>query len=65
MKRKVYFQGLNALRFFAAFAVLIFHSSQCYHYKFEPPFKMFLHTFWDSIKYLMVFTYITLWFSTS
>ncbi len=41
--KKIYFNGLDALRFIAAFAVLIFHSSQWYHYKFDTPFKMFLH----------------------
>ncbi len=43
MAQKVYFKGLDFLRFIAAFAVLIFHSSQWYHYKFDNPFKMFLH----------------------
>ena len=43
MARKIHFSGLNALRFIAAFAVLIFHSSQWYHHDFNTPFKMFLH----------------------
>jgi len=43
MSHKIYFKGLNILRFFAAFAVLIFHSSQWYHHDFNTPFKMFLH----------------------
>ena len=54
MKRKVYFQGLNALRFFAAFAVLIFHSSQWYHYKFDTPFKMFLHNLPVAVDFFFI-----------
>jgi peptidoglycan/LPS O-acetylase OafA/YrhL len=43
MAQRVYFKGLDFLRFIAAFAVLVFHSSQWYHYQFDTPFKMFLH----------------------
>jgi len=43
MAKRIHFDGLNSLRFIAAFAVLIFHSSQWYHHDFNTPFKMFLH----------------------
>ncbi len=54
MKKRVYFNGLNALRFFAAFAVLIFHSSQWYHYKFDTSFKMFLHNLPIAVDFFFI-----------
>lgn len=54
MPKKVYFKGLNALRFIAAFAVLIFHSSQWYHYKFDTPFKMFLHNLPVAVDFFFI-----------
>jgi len=54
MAKKVYFEGLNTLRFFAAFAVLIFHSSQWYHYKFDSPFKMLLHNLPVAVDFFFI-----------
>ncbi len=54
MSKKVYFNGLNVLRFIAAFAVLIFHSSQWYHYKFDSPFKMFLHNLPVAVDFFFI-----------
>jgi len=55
MKNKsVYFKGLNSLRFLAAFAVLIFHSSQWYHYKFDSPFKMLLHNLPIAVDFFFI-----------
>ncbi len=54
MGRKVHFEGLDALRFLAAFAVLIFHSSQWYHYKFDTPFKMFLHNLPIAVDFFFI-----------
>jgi len=52
--KRVYFEGLNPLRFLAAFAVLIFHSSQWYHYKFDTPFKMFLHNLPIAVDFFFI-----------
>ncbi len=54
MSKRVYFRGLNVLRFIAAFAVLIFHSSQWYHYKFDTPFKMFLHNLPVAVDFFFI-----------
>ena len=54
MRKKVHFEGLNALRFFAAFAVLIFHSSQWYHHNFNTPLKMFLHNLPVAVDFFFV-----------
>lgn len=44
MKDKpVYFEGINALRFFAAFAIIVFHSTQNLQDKFPNSIKMFVH----------------------
>ena len=54
MAGRVYFRGLNSLRFFAAFAVLVFHSSQWYHAKFDTPFKMFLHNLPVAVDFFFI-----------
>ncbi len=54
MSKKVYFEGLDTLRFLAAFAVLIFHSAQWYHYKFDTPFKMFLHNLPVAVDFFFI-----------
>ena len=54
MKQKVYFNGLNSLRFIAAFAVLIFHSSQWYHHDFSTPFKLFLHNLPVAVDFFFI-----------
>jgi len=54
MKLKIHFNGLNTLRFFAAFSVLIFHSSQWYHHDFSTPFKMFLHNLPVAVDFFFI-----------
>ena len=54
MQQKIHFKGLNSLRFFAAFAVLIFHSSQWYHHDFSSPFKMFLHNLPIAVDFFFI-----------
>jgi len=54
MSNRIYFSGLNVLRFFAAFAVLVFHSAQWYHYKFDTPFKMFLHNLPIAVDFFFI-----------
>ena len=54
MAKRVYFSGLNVLRFVAAFAVLIFHSTQWYHHKFDTPFKMFLHNLPIAVDFFFI-----------
>ncbi len=54
MKNIIYFNGLNALRFIAAFAVLIFHSSQWHHHDFSTPFKMFLHNLPVAVDFFFI-----------
>jgi len=52
--KKVYFNGLNVLRFIAALAVLIFHSSEWYHYRFDTPFKMLLHNLPVAVDFFFI-----------
>ncbi len=54
MAKKVYFSGLNVLRFIAAFAVVIFHSSQWYHWEHNTPFKMFLHNLPIAVDFFFI-----------
>ena len=54
MKQKIFFKGLNSLRFFAAFSVLIFHSSQWYHHDFSTPFKLFLHNLPVAVDFFFI-----------
>lgn len=39
----IHFKGINALRFFSAFSILLYHSSTYLHRTFPAPLKMFAH----------------------
>ncbi len=54
MGKRVYFDGLNVLRFFAALAIVVFHSSQWYHHDFSTPFKMFLHNLPIAVDFFFI-----------
>jgi peptidoglycan/LPS O-acetylase OafA/YrhL len=43
LQRQVHFRGLNTLRFFAAFAIIFYHSTLSMQDKFPKSVKMFVH----------------------